>query len=164
MTIPTIDTYTGDLPDIGAGQTAFDAAMATLLPYLTAIMPGGVNAAVAAMNTFAQQLAAIDSNELGGEPLFRTVVRLTSASFYQTGNVTGDYPALRAVVLAQTASGVGYVSSATYNSGANRTEVTVTGITVDTGLTQAVLGLDPKYMPQVSLPTNFTPGSSGVYN
>jgi hypothetical protein len=82
----------------------------------------------------------------GNEP--RTVSRLSASSFAEAGNVTGDYPAGRAVVLAQTASGVGYVVSAIFNSGANRTEVTVEGVTVDAGLTQCALGLDPRYAPK----------------
>ncbi|KAF0234076.1 MAG: hypothetical protein FD177_988 [Desulfovibrionaceae bacterium] len=107
-----------------------------------------------------EQMGATAAAILIGSLTPRTVVRLTSASFYETGNKAADYPANRAVVLAQTSSGVGYVASATYNSGADRTEVTVTGITVDTGLTQAVLGLDPKYAPKI--PTSLTAAANSI--
>ena len=143
-----------------ANPGTFATKAEEFLAWLSITLPAEMGNAISDMNTFAQQLAAIDSTELGGEPLFRAVVRLTSASFYEAGNHVGDYPATRAVVLAQTASGVGYVSSATYNSGANRTEVTVTGITVDTGLTQAVLGLDPKYAPKI--PTSLTAAANSI--
>lgn len=160
MTIPSVTTYTGDLPDIGEGQAAFEAAMATLLPYLTATLPSSVNSSVAGINLLATALAGAAEEILAEALAPRTVVRLDADTFYESGNHVDDYPATRAVVLAQTASGVGYVSSATYNSGSNRTEVTVTGITVDTGLTQAVLGLDPKYAPKI--PTSLTAAANSI--
>lgn len=66
MTIPSVTTYTGNLPDIGKGQVAFDAAMATLLPYLTATLPGGVSNTVAGMNALAQTLGALSNVILNG--------------------------------------------------------------------------------------------------
>jgi len=106
------------------------------------------DAMMADIAALSDQIGATAAAALVGASAPRTVVRLDADTFYEAGNKTADYPSHRAVVLAQTASGVGYVSIVTYNSGAGRTEVTVTGITVDAGLTQAVLGLDPKYAPQ----------------
>jgi hypothetical protein len=120
------------------------------------------DAMMADIAALTEQVGAAAAAALVGAAAPRTVVRLDADTFYESGNKTADYPANRAVVLAQTASGVGYVTSATYNSGANRTEVTVTGITVDTGLTQAVLGLDPKYAPKVNASLTAAPNAIPV--
>lgn len=66
MTIPSVTTYTGDLPNIGEGQVKFDADMATLLPYATETLPESINATVAGMNAFSQTLGALSNVILNG--------------------------------------------------------------------------------------------------
>lgn len=94
------------------------------------------------------QLGALGAQLLVGSLAPRTVHYLTASTFYEAGNVVGDYAASRALILAQTASGTGYVSSAVYDSVNARTVVTVGDLAVDSGLTQSVLGLDPAYAPK----------------
>lgn len=110
------------------------------------------DAMMADVAALTEQVGATAAAALIGANAPRAVSRVSASSFAEAGNKTGDYPAGRAVVLAQTASGAGYVVSATYNAGLGRTEVSVEGVAVDAGLTQAVLGLDPKYGPKITIP------------
>jgi hypothetical protein len=76
-----------------------------------------------------------------------TVTFVDASSFKVAGDVTAVYVQHRAVKLTQTSDGKGYVVSSVYSSGPDETTVTVTGITVDSGLTAVEYGQEFENMP-----------------
>lgn len=86
MAIRTVTPYAGNLPDIAQGQAAFDAAVNTLLPYLTSVMPGGINNTVADINAFASTLGALSSVILNGTGSPSSIVGQDGNYYIDTAN------------------------------------------------------------------------------
>lgn len=78
------------------------------------------------------------------------ISRLGSSQIAVTGYRANIYTVGRAVQLVQTANASGRVSAVSYNSGTGLTTITLTGCTVDTGLTQLWFGQDPANAPAMA--------------
>ncbi|MDY6789677.1 MAG: phage tail protein [Thermodesulfobacteriota bacterium] len=125
----------------------------------------GTIATAAWLNAIQEELAKIvegtgltldeNDNEQAWQALMRrfdwwrletaTVTFVDASSFKVSGNVTAIYAQHRAVKLTQTSDDKGYVVSAVYSS--PDTTVTVTGCTVDSGLTAVEYGQEVENKP-----------------
>jgi len=78
-----------------------------------------------------------------------TISRLSGTQFTVSGGVdkASLYKTNRAISIIQTASGTGYVSSSSYDPETGLTTVTVSGVTLDTGLAEIWFGQDPSNAP-----------------
>lgn len=90
-----------------------------------------------------------------------TISRLSDTQFSisvtaSPQDLTSIFKERRALSLVQTASGYGYVSESSYNAGTELTTVTVSGIVVDTGLSEVWLGQDPSNAPQSAVGGSFS--------
>lgn len=83
-----------------------------------------------------------------------TVARFSDSSFSVAGDRTDVYTENRAISLTQTASAKGYVTSSSYSAGTpGSTTVSVTGCTVDSGLSAVDFGQEPQNAPKTNIPT-----------
>ena len=85
-----------------------------------------------------------------------TIARISASQFTVSGDRTAIYTARRALCLTQTTSAYGYVLASSYDSSAGLTTVTVTGCTIDTGLSMVQCGQTvvnaPKWNPALTEP------------
>jgi hypothetical protein len=89
-----------------------------------------------------------------------TIYRLSDTQFTisvtaSPQDLTSTFKARRALSLVQTASGYGYVSSSSYNAETGLTTVTVSGVVLDSGLSEIWFGQDPDNAPQAVVETTF---------
>ena len=94
-----------------------------------------VTSYLAGVNGWTQEVAAIS--------------RLSSAQFTVPGDKTLVYKVTRALSVFQSTPGTGHVSMSSYSAGTGLTTVTVSGITIDAGLSEIWLGQDPDNAPAI---------------
>jgi hypothetical protein len=82
------------------------------------------------------------------------VARVSGTQFTVTGDKTAIYKANRALYVTQTSSAYGFVSvDSTYSGGTGLTTVTVTGVTIDTGITSVQYGQPVTNAPKLPVAT-----------
>ena len=115
--------------------------------YLLEAMLADMQSVGASAGTYASMVSGYLAGVNGWTQETGSLARLSATQFTVSGvDKTSVYKAGRALSAIQTASGYGYVSVSSYAGGL--TTVTVTGVSLDAGLSQVWLGQDPTNAPK----------------